>query len=441
MKLFYVLVVLIFSQNCSFDNKSGIWKDNNSSSQKNNDTFKDFKALSTSNKSFNKVIPLDKNYQFKLNNPINNFEWTDIYYDKSNNFNNFQYSNNNKNIFKSKKLSKYKISDYVLFEKNNLITSDEKGNIIVFSVNENKIIVKFNFYKKKYKNINKTLNFIIDKNIIYISDNIGYLYSYDYKNNKVLWAKNYKIPFRSNLKLFENKLIASNQNNNLYFFNKNNGDILKLIPTEEVIVKNQFINNLSLSNESLLFLNTYGSLYSIDINSMAMKWFTNLNQTLDLNPSNLFLGNEIINNDKKAIVSSNNSTYIIDIKTGSIDFKKNIPSEVKSVIHNNYLFLISKNSFLTAININDGNILYSVDINESVANFFDTKKKEIQIKNMMLINNKIYIFLKNSYIIKLSIKGDIQEITKLSVKINSQPIIIDNSILYLNSKNGLSILN
>jgi outer membrane protein assembly factor BamB len=441
MKLFYVLVVLIFSQNCSFDNKSGIWKDNNSSSQKNNDTFKDFKALSTSNKSFNKVIPLDKNYQFKLNNPINNFEWTDIYYDKSNNFNNFQYSNNNKNIFKSKKLSKYKISDYVLFEKNNLITSDEKGNIIVFSVNENKIIVKFNFYKKKYKNINKTLNFIIDKNIIYISDNIGYLYSYDYKNNKVLWAKNYKIPFRSNLKLFEDKLIASNQNNNLYFFNKNNGDILKLIPTEEVIVKNQFINNLSLSNESLLFLNTYGSLYSIDINSMAMKWFTNLNQTLDLNPSNLFLGNEIINNDKKAIVSSNNSTYIIDIKTGSIDFKKNIPSEVKSVIHNNYLFLISKNSFLTAININDGNILYSVDINESVANFFDTKKKEIQIKNMMLINNKIYIFLKNSYIIKLSIKGDIQEITKLSVKINSQPIIIDNSILYLNSKNGLSILN
>ena len=441
MKLFYVLVVLIFSQNCSFDNKSGIWKDNNSSSQKNNDTFKDFKALSTSNKSFNKVIPLDKNYQFKLNNPINNFEWTDIYYDKSNNFNNFQYSNNNKNIFKSKKLSKYKISDYVLFEKNNLITSDEKGNIIVFSVNENKIIVKFNFYKKKYKNINKTLNFIIDKNIIYISDNIGYLYSYDYKNNKVLWAKNYKIPFRSNLKLFEDKLIASNQNNNLYFFNKNNGDILKLIPTEEVIVKNQFINNLSLSNESLLFLNTYGSLYSIDINSMAMKWFTNLNQTLDLNPSNLFLGNEIINNDKKAIVSSNNSTYIIDIKTGSIDFKKNIPSEVKSVIHNNYLFLISKNSFLTAININDGNILYSVDINESVANFFDTKKKEIQIKNMMLINNKIYIFLKNSYIIKLSIKGDIQEITKLSVNINSQPIIIDNSILYLNSKNGLSILN
>ena len=116
MKLFYVLVVLIFSQNCSFDNKSGIWKDNNSSSEKNNDTFKDFKALSTSKKSFNKVIPFDKNYQFKLNNPINNFEWTDIYYDKSNNFNNFQYSNNNKNIFKSKKLSKYKISNYVLFD-------------------------------------------------------------------------------------------------------------------------------------------------------------------------------------------------------------------------------------------------------------------------------------------------------------------------------------
>jgi hypothetical protein len=441
MKLLHVLFVLIFLQHCSFDNKSGIWKNNNISSQKNNDTFKDFKTLSTSNKSFKKTIPLDRNFQFKLNNAINNFEWKDIYYDKSNNYNNFKYKNNSQNIFKSKKLTKYKTSNYILFENNNLITSDNKGNIIVFSVNENKVIAKFNFYKKNYKNKKKILNLIIDKNIIYVSDNIGYLYSYDYRSNKILWAKNYKIPFRSNLKLFEDKLIASNQNNNLYFFNKNSGNILKLIPTEETIVKNRFINNLSLSDESLLFLNTYGSLYSIDINSMAVKWFTNLNQTLDLNPSNLFVGNEIINNNKKAIVSTNNSTYIVDIKTGSIEFKKEIPSEVNSIIHNNYLFLISKNSFLVAINVKNGNILYSSDINKKIANFLNIKKKEIKIKNMMLINNKIFIFLENSYIIKFNIKGEIEKINKLASKINSQPIIIDSSILYLNSKNRLFIFN
>jgi hypothetical protein len=49
----------------------------------------------------------------------------------------------------------------------------------------------------------------------------------------------------------------------LFFFNKKNGEILKLIPTEETIIKNKFINNLSL-NKKIFFLNTYGSLYSID---------------------------------------------------------------------------------------------------------------------------------------------------------------------------------
>mgnify|MGYP000464222441 CR=1 FL=1 len=34
---------------------------------------------------------------------------------------------------------------------------DEKGNLIVFSTTKNKIIVKFNFYKKKYKKFKKYL--------------------------------------------------------------------------------------------------------------------------------------------------------------------------------------------------------------------------------------------------------------------------------------------
>ena len=48
------------------------------------------------------------------------------------------------------------------------------------------------------------------------------------------------------LKILKDKLIAANQNNNLYFFNKNNGEIIKRIPTEETLVKNKFINNLSI---------------------------------------------------------------------------------------------------------------------------------------------------------------------------------------------------
>ena len=181
-----------------------------------------------------------------------------------------------------------------------------------FLFNRSKRVVnKFNFYKKKFKNIPKKLNIIVQNNIIYISDNLGFLYAFDYFSNKLLWAKNYKIPFRSNLKLYENKLIAANQNNILYFFDKNSGEILKLIPTEETLVKNQFENNISISNNSSYFLNTYGSLYAIDNKSMQIIWFINLNQSNDLNPINLFSSNQIVNYNNKSIVTSNKFTYYL----------------------------------------------------------------------------------------------------------------------------------
>ena len=153
-----------------------------------------------------------------------------------------------------------------MIDDKNVITSDKKGNLIIYSLNKKQILTKFNFYKNRFKKINKVLNLIVEDDIIYVSDNLGYLYSYNFKKNQILWAKNYKIPFRSNLKISDNKIIAANQNNDLLFFNKLNGDVIKLIPTEETIIKNKFVNNLSINDDSILFLNTYGSLYSIEKN-------------------------------------------------------------------------------------------------------------------------------------------------------------------------------
>ena len=441
MKLFYVLIILILFQNCSFDNKSGIWKSEDRNNVTENDVFKEFNTLSTLSDSFNETIPFNNKLAFKLSAPINNIKWNDIFYDQSNNFKNFIYSDSNEIIFKSKKITKYQVNNFILFEKDNLISSDLKGNVIIFSIKENKVIAKFNFYKKRYKKIIKKLNFIIEDNIIYISDNIGYLYAFDYKNNKILWAKNYKVPFRSNLKILENNLVAANQNNNLYFFNKLNGNKLRSIPTEETLVKNKFINNLSSNKDSLFFLNTYGSLYAINIKSMRLSWFINLNQSQNLNPSNLFSGNKIINNDSKIIVSSNQFTYVIDANSGTIIYKKKFSSQVKPIIINDYLFLISKNNLLISMNLKTGNIIYSYDINQKIAKYLNIKKNKVEFKNIIIANDKILIFLKNSYILKFNINGNLEQVKKLPSKLNTNPIIIDGSILYLDFKNKLSIVD
>ena len=438
-KILFLFVILFYS--CSFDNKSGIWKNENLITKDNNDSFKEFKRLSITYRPFNKIVNIKKNFKFEAPALINATEWNDIFLSDNNNLLNLKYSNLNKQNFRSKKISRKNIDNYILSDSKNIICSDLNGNIFIFSLIDNKLINKFNFYKKKFKNIEKKLNLIVENGTIYVSDNIGFLYAFDYKKNRVIWAKNYKIPFRSNLKISQDKLLASNQNNNLYFFNKYSGEIIKQIPTEETTVKNAFINNISLDNNYIFFLNTYGSLYAVRKKDMEIKWFVNLNQSLDINPSNLFMGNQIVNNNKRIVVNSNQSTFILDSETGMILSKKNFSSNVKPIIIDQYFISISKNNFLILTNINSGEILYSLDINQEIANYIKSKKKEIQIKNMMIVNNKIFIFLKNSFLIKFDFNGKIKNISKLPNKLNTFPIIVDGSIMYFDFKNRLSVVN
>lgn len=441
MRIILIFLCFVFFQSCSFDDKSGIWKSESKSIKEKNEDFSQFKDLSTSRSPFNRELSIKDGFNFILPNPVTNLEWTDVFYNQSNSSKNFKFTDFNNRTFRSKKITKHTIDDYFLYHNENIISTDQAGNLNIFSLVENKKIISFNFYKKKFKKNKKKLNIIVEKNIIYVSDNLGYLYSFDYQKEKVLWAKNLKIPFRSNLKIFQNKLILSNQNNQLYFINKNNGDILKVIPTEETLVKNKFINNISLTNESTFFLNTFGSLYSIDNKKMQINWFLNFNQSSNISPSNLFLGNKLINTKDKIVVSSNFFTYVIDINTGSILFKKNFSSFIKPIIINNYLFLITKNDLIISLNLDNGEIIYSHNINKKISKFLKTKEKKANFKNISMINNQIYIFLQNSYVLVFKVDGKIEKIFKLPSKLNSQPILIEESMMFLDSSNKISIVN
>ena len=57
-----------------------------------------------------------------------------------------------------------------------------------------------------------------------------------------------------------------------------------------------------------------------------------LKSSLDLNLSNLFNSNQIINNGNVIVITANKFTYVIDINTGSIIYKANFTSSIKPLI-------------------------------------------------------------------------------------------------------------
>ena len=184
------------------------------------------------------------------------------------------------------------------------------------------------------------------KNIIYVTDNLGYAYAFDFLENKLIWAKNYKVPFSSNLKVSDNNLFTSNINNVFLILEKENGNNVQKIPTEEVFVKNNFKDNLSQNENSIFYLNTFGSLYSINVKNFKVNWYINLNMASGSNLKDLFNGNQIINDNGYIVVTSNKSTYVIDENSGSIIYKFNIISKIKPIIINKHIFLISNNNLL-----------------------------------------------------------------------------------------------
>ena len=139
MKIINIFVISILIFSCSFDNKSGVWKtESDYNTQKK--TIDQLQTLTSFNKLFEKTIPLRKNFSFEISQEINNSEWQDIFYNLNNNFDNFSFKNNGNLIFKSKKLSKYEIGDFILYENENVIINDKRGNILVYS------ILNVNFY-------------------------------------------------------------------------------------------------------------------------------------------------------------------------------------------------------------------------------------------------------------------------------------------------------
>ena len=174
---------------------------------------------------------------------------------------------------------------------------------------------------------------------------------------------------------------------------------------------------------------------------MKINWFLNLKQSTNLNTTDLFFGNQIVNYKDKIIVSSNNNTYLINAINGSIIKTYNFSSNLKPIINNNHFLLITKNNLILAIDLTSNRIIYSYDVTQKVSNFLNSKKKNLIFHEMLLMNNKISFFMKNSFKIVFKINGELENIEKLPAKINSLPIVVNKSIMYINDKNKLVVIN
>jgi len=437
---------------CSFDNKTGIWKDasnipvdkDETELIQKNDPISRYEDLVVEKEFFNEEKDPINNYNLNLEPPILINEWKEQYGVKTNNISNISYSSKKILISKSPKLSRRSLNKNIIFYQDNLIFSDHNGKIFMYSLTLKKKTFEYNFYKKNFKNLNKEINLVVNENILYAADNIGYLYALNLEDKSIIWAKNYGIPFRSNLKYAKNQIFLANQDNVIYSINPITGDKNWQFASKLTYLKSDFENNfaLDLLNNNLFFLNTSGELYSIDYLEQKINWVINFKNPLLSGDATLFLSYPIVIKNNNLIVSTEKSLSSYNTLTSLRNWILPIEPIFKPIITLNYTYAVLKNNLLICIENLNGKVVWSQNLFTYIGNK-KIKNKFGSIIDLKIVNNEINIYSKNGYLLAFNPNnGNLTSSSRVSKNgITSEVIFLDDNMIFIDKKNKLFKFN
>tara|TARA_B100001029_G_C15055895_1_gene454348 strand:+ start:824 stop:2152 length:1329 start_codon:yes stop_codon:yes gene_type:complete len=435
MKFFLISFVLISLVSCSFDNKTGIWKDHNEK------IIKESKIEKNSEKIFKKKKFFDQEIENKnkliISNKIKNKNWLENNFKETNDVSHINYDNNKNLLFKSKKIGKSNSSIAInvepLFFEESIFFSDLSGNIYNFSTISNKLIWKFNFYKKKFRNVPIKINLkIVPKNLI-VSDNLGYFYNLNLDTGKLIWAKNQGVPLTSEIKSYEDKIFILNQDNKFYIFDIKNGKKILDFETFPVILKKNNKQTLALDKQNnLYFVTSAGQIFSLNHENYKINWLKTLVDATSLDEFGLFLSSSVIIKDDDIFLSSSKITTSIKTLTGSTNWEIPFGTRIRPIISGEYIFMVSKDGFLLSADKNNGNIVWSKKLFKS--DKID-KKKVGDITSLFLISNKLFLTTQNGYFFFINYEnGEISSYTKVARSFYSKPIVANGKIFIIDKK-------
>mgnify|MGYP001283289109 FL=1 len=430
------LIFCIFLLDCSFGVGGG-WNDLSEELEKAK-TLKNAKIIFSTAKKFEEQI--NNNKIIKVSKSSTNQEWNQQNFTTGNHVPHLTYQNKKNLILKSKKLGKNSFDlmgvDFEpVIEKGIMFFYDPSGTVFSYSIDRETLIWKYNFYRKRYKNTPKEINLSISKNNIIISDNLGFIYSLDKNSGEIKWAKNYGVPFRSNIKIDGDDVFLVNQDNKFYVISENTGKQKTDLETVPSFLKSRNKSNVSLDDikKNVYFITSAAEIYSVSYKNKNINWLFNLTGRSTDQQVDLFYSSPIVYLDNEIILSSALSTFSMNSTNGFLNWEFPFASEMKPIVLKDYIFLTSKKGFILSLDRKTGKVVWSGNL------FKKSKKLEYQktgnITSILLVSDQIFITTERGYFLFLDYQnGEVINYAKVSKSFFSKPIIWNETILIIDNK-------
>ncbi len=430
IKRCFYFTLLLFLLDCSLNQNSKFWTSEKKILVDKSSTkmFKKDKKKSLNEFNQNFKISLPKNLSAKSNQKLNNdgFINFDLNLEKMSKYN-FRRINSFSNF-----------EPEILLDQNNLFYFDSVGSIIKFD-NKSNIMWKKNYYSKQDKKLQPILFFGKSSEYLFVADNLANYYVIDKFSGKLKWKKKHSSSFNSQIKIFENKALVIDMENQLRCISLDTGKIMWSVKTQQSLLRSQKKQSLIIKDNTVYFSNSIGDVTAVNISNGKIIWQTPTQSNVSFGQTYfLKLSDLISDNDSIFFSNNNNQFFSIDLLTGAINWKQDFSSELRPALIGDYLVTISDDGLLIIMNKKSGEI---IRINDLFKNIKKKRKKDYKPIGFLIGKFNIYLSTNNGRILVVSFKkGTIERMLKLDNNKLQRPVYFNKS-LYIAKDNSIIRLN
>jgi len=418
-KLILTLIVLIFLNNCSFNENSKIWKNEEDKIETNKNVKKVFSDENKLVSEFNQGLKLDLsglNIQNKIEYNLNNFG-SQKYLGNFEKIGNYKFS-------KLEGLNQLNFKPIIFNE--GILFFDKKGSVLSYNKKQ-KLNWKKNHYSKTEKKLQPKLNFLLDNNNVLITDSISSYYSINLDTGELNWLKNNKYPFNSEIKKFKDKIFVVDYKNTLRCYYIKNGTECWNLQTDDSFKISDNKYSLIIINNEVIFTNSIGDITSVNIENGLISWQLPTQSSSIVNETYNFKMSKLVSDGNSIFLSNNkNQFYSIDVKTGIINWINEINSNITPKLVGNLIFTVSNDGFLYVVDKNLGNIIRITDLYK---NYKNKIRKKINPVGFVIGGKNLYLTNSDGRILIVGLElGGVIKTEKVSSNLVSEPFIFNNNL-------------
>ena len=269
------------------------------------------------------------------------------------------------------------------------------------------------------------------KNKVYATTGFGIVFALDASDGNIIWQKDIGAPIRIAPTVGEELLIAQTLDNGIYAINLENGNILwkDKLAEEATTMIGGAAPAYSVEQDLIVAAFSNGQIQAYKASTgtpLWSEWLVSATSTESIADITAVKANPIIDKDRIYAVGYNGPLTAIDIRTGAKIWQKEIAASSQPWLAGRFLFVLTNDGDLAAIDKTDGKIVWTAIIP------YATGEDRIGVfaSGPVLANDALLIASSNGKLFSVSpYNGRIMGIADIEKGVESAPILVNETLI------------